>query len=302
MTPILAALLPIFALIALGAGLRRIGFPGDGFWYPLERLIYFLLFPALLVDRLSRAPIDSLALGPTVAAIVAAVLLLSVVSLWLGRALGFTGPVRAVVFMGATRFNTYVGLAAAGALYGSEGLTLAAMVLAIWVPLVNLLSVMVLAGLGERRVARRALLAVILNPLIIACAIGIALALSGQGLPPVPGRIVASLAGAALPLGLLAVGAGLDLGGIRGRVSPLMVASVCKLALLPAAMLLAMPVLAIDGLAAAVLLLFAALPGSPAAYLMARQMGGDAPLMAAIVTLTTLVSAATLPLWLAISI
>ena len=213
-----AALLPIFALVCLGAALRRSGFPGNGFWYPLERLIYFLLFPALLVDRLSRAPLDEMALAPVIAAVVISVLAVGALSLLCARLLGFSGPVRTSVFMGATRFNTYVGLAAASALYGAGGLTLAAMVLAVWVPLVNVLSVLVLARLGEpRRAAAAALVAIVANPLILACALGIGLAVGGHALPPVVDRLIALLAAGALPLGLLAVGAGLDLGAVGRR-------------------------------------------------------------------------------------
>jgi malonate transporter len=71
---ILGALGPIFALILLGLGLRRFGFPGDGFWPAAERLTYFILFPALLVQRLALARLGDYAVGPVAVVIVAMLL------------------------------------------------------------------------------------------------------------------------------------------------------------------------------------------------------------------------------------
>lgn len=306
MISILGALLPIFALIVLGYAFHRARFPGDAFWPLLERLIYFVLFPALLVDRLANAELGMFAFGPFVGALIAAVLLVGALTFVTKRLPGVTNAAFGAVFMSAVRFNTYVGIGAASALWGDAGLTVAAVVLAIWVPLVNFLSVWVLLRHGEAGSDapmpwRRLMVAVVTNPLIIACALGAALNLSGLGLPFAVDRLVAVTGAAALPLGLLAVGAGLDLGGLRLSLRPLALGIVFKLAVMPLAMLGTAAAFGITGLPAAVLVMFAALPGSPASYILARQMGGDGRLMAGVITLTTLASVITLPAWIAIA-
>ena len=207
--------------------------------------------------------------------------------------------------MGAVRFNTYVGIGAAGAVWGDAGLTVAAVVLAIWVPLVNFLSVWVLLRHGKTSSVApmpwiRLGVGVVTNPMIVACLLGAALNMTGLGLPFVVDRLVAVLGAAALPLGLLAVGAGLDLGGLRLSLGPLALASLLKLAIMPLVTMAVTAAFGVTGLPAAVLVLFAALPGSPAAYMLARQMDGDGRLMAGIITLTTVASVVTLPAWIAV--
>jgi hypothetical protein len=295
------ALLPIFGLIALGLVFRRVGFPGDGFWPQVERLIYFVLFPALLIDRLSHANLVELQVGPLAAAIVCAVFAVGAAT-WLCKVLlGLSGGAYGALFMAGVRFNTYVGIAAAEALWQGAGASLAALVLAVWVPLVNLLSVLVLTQQlgGGWRAMPRTMVAAVTNPLVVACAIGAALDVSGLALPLGIGPLIGVMADAALPLGLLAVGAGLDLAGLVPNLRVLVLASVFKLAVMPAAMLAITGLLGVTGLPAAMAVLFAALPGSPAAYILARQVGGDGRLMAGVITLTTVASAATLPAWIA---
>lgn len=301
MISILGALLPIFSLIALGYAFRRAGFPGDGFWPPLERLIYFVLFPALLVDRLANAELGMFAFGPFVAALIGAVLLVGALSFLTKRLPGMSDAGFGAVFMGAVRFNTYVGIGAAGAVWGEAGLTVAALVLAIWVPLVNFLSVWVLLRHGDTGSKApmpwaRLVAGIATNPLILACVFGAAVNLTGLGLPFAIDRLVAVLGAAALPLGLLAVGAGLEFVAVRrgGRALPLAV--VLKLLVLPLFVLAALRILDISGLGATVALLIAGLPTAPSSYILARQLGGDARLLAGIIAIQTALSMVTLPL------
>ncbi len=102
-----------------------------------------------------------------------------------------------------------------------------------------------------------------------------------------------------LPLGLLLVGAGLDLATLHRQPRGMAIAAAAKLLLLPAVVFGLARLLGLDGAGAVVAVVFAALPTAPSAYVLAEQMGGDAPLMAAILTLQTLLAIATLPLWLA---
>jgi malonate transporter len=167
------------------------------------------------------------------------------------------------------------------------------------VPLVNVLSVVALArhvsggGLGL------VLTALLRNPLVLGCAAGIALNLSRLGLPPIAAGVLDILGDAALGLGLLVVGGGLAVDRIRASLPMIAAASAIKLLVLPLATALACRAFGVEGLPAQIAVLYAALPGSPAGYVLARQMGGDATLMAAIVCVTTVLGLATIPLVLA---
>ncbi len=293
---VLGALGPVFALILLGLGLRRSGFPGDDFWPAAERLTYFLLFPALLLHRLALARLDQYAVGPVLGVIVGMLLAMSALLYLLRPWLRVNGPAFTSVYQGVIRFNSYVGLAVVLAVLPPAGGVVAALVMAIMIPLINVLCVLVLSmhagGTATLGGVTRGLMR---NPLILACLAGIALSLSGVGLPWGTAALLEVLARAALPLGLLAVGAGLHLEGLR-RPGLLVAASALKLLGLPLLAALLCALLGAGALETAVLISFAALPGASTAYILARQMGGDAPLIAAIVTVETALALVTLPL------
>ena len=295
MTVLLHSLWPLFALIVGGYLLRRHDFPGEAFWPAAERLNYFILFPALLFSSLATAPLDNPALPRLALAV-----LLGLGGGWLAlllvrRLRGWPAARFGAFTQGILRFNTYLGLAAIGSLHGQPGLVLAALLLALMVPAVNVLSVWSLSA--DRAVNLGGLLLPILkNPLILACLAGMAINLLGIGLPGGSDRLLGLLAAASLPLGLLCVGAALRPQELRGEKPAL--AWNCTLRLL------AMPLLAyavakalhLPALESSVLVLFFALPTAPTAYVLTRQLGGDGHLMAGIITLQTLLAALSLPL------
>jgi predicted permease len=290
------ALGPIFCLIVLGYGLKRRRFPDAAFWPAAEQLTYFLLFPALLVHRLALADLGDYAIAPFAAVIVAALGLITLLLFLLKPLLSVDGPAFSSIYQGSIRFNTYVGLAAASALFHTPGATLAALAIAILIPLINVLCVAVLSHANGALGGFKLLNALARNPLILACLLGIALNVSGLGLPLGSSAVLDILARAALPLGLLTVGAGLELQATWSRRRELLLTAVLKLLALPALTAGLSALVGLNRLETAVLVLFAALPGAPSAYILARQLGGDAPLMAAIVTVETAASLLTLPL------
>ncbi len=302
MIAVFSALVPVFLVIALGWGLRRRGFPGEAFWAPAERLTYFVLFPALLVHSLATAQLDGFSILPLAAALVATVLLTTLILMGLRRRLGADGPAFTSVVQGAIRANTYVGIAAAFALYGDAGLTLAALAIAVLVPTVNVISVAVLSRYaGQVPAGPGAWLAPLArNPLIIGCAAGIALNASGVGLPYGLAPTLDVLGHAALPLGLMAVGAGLDLDAARAAGGLVRTACGLKLLVMPVIAWAACAAFGVEGLTATVAVLFAALPGAPASFVLARELGGDTRLMASIITASVIAAALTMPvmLWL----
>lgn len=298
MNSVIAALLPVFLLIAVGYALRRFGLPGEGFWVPAERLTYYVFFPALLVYNLGRAPLTGQPVTDLAASMVIAVVALSLLLLALRGPLRMSGPAFTSLFQGSIRFNTYIGIAAAAALYGATGLTLAAIAMATMIPLINVLCVAVLTRWGSHGRSAGALavlLGIVRNPLVLACATGIALNLTGIGVPvPVDG-VLDILGRAALPMGLLAVGAGLNLSSLRQAGGAMALSCLTKLMIMPGLMWLTTTLLDLPPTATAIAILFAALPGATSAYILARQLGGDHELIAGMVTLQTGLAVITLP-------
>lgn len=300
MSATLEALTPIVTLIVLGGLARASGWLGEGFWPAAEKLTYYLLLPALLVASLARGAFADVSWPALLVATYLPLLLTAAVLLagrrWLvagGDAGQFTS-----VFQGGIRFNTYIGLALATALFGGTGRAQAALIAGLMIVLVNVLSVAVLTLASPGRHPARVPLALAGNPLILGCLIGGLLNI--LGLPPT-GALRATLAilgDAALPLGLLCVGASLRLGRLRSAARPLVVASLAKFALKPALAFAACWALAIAPPLASVLVVFMALPTAPSSYILARQMGGDHALMAAIISGQTVLAFLTLPLTL----
>lgn len=297
MTALLLALWPLFALIVAGYFLRLREFPSDAFWPGAERLNYFILFPALLFSSLATAPLDNPALPRLAAAVMLALGLAWLGLLALKRLRGWPAARFGALTQGALRFNTYLGLAAVGSLFGKEGLALAALMLALMVPTVNVMSVWALTA--ERGISVRSLLLPIMkNPLILACLAGALVNFSGLGLPGGSDRLLGLLAAASLPLGLLCVGAALKPQELSGEVPALGWNSALRLLAVPSLTYAVARLLGLPEMETTILVLFFALPTAPTAYVLTRQLGGDSHLMAGIITLQTLLAAASLPLLL----
>ncbi|MBE0413031.1 AEC family transporter [Yoonia sp.] len=287
---------PLFALICLGFVMARGGFPGSGFWPAAERVNYFILFPALLVSSLASAPVRDPALLRMGLAVIVTICLAAAA---LGLVRRFK-PMPAARFgasmQGVVRLNTYLGLAITASLAGADGLERAAVLLAVAVPLVNVLSIVALTDSGAARHPRALLRMVLRNPLILACLAGIVIALAGFGLPFGVGQFVAVLAQGSLPLGLLCVGAALRPAMMRQDVAALAGNGAARLLGMPLLAFLVGHAFGLDGVEALVLVIFSAIPTAPTAYVLTRQFGGDGTYMAGLVTAQTMAAVVTIPL------
>ncbi|TVR95371.1 MAG: AEC family transporter [Rhodospirillales bacterium] len=301
MIGILAALTPVFAVILIGFVARQGRLVPETFWQPAERFTFYVFFPALLVTSIARADFAGFAVAPMLTASVGGILVVVLACLLpLRRWLGPDGPALTSLVQSSVRPNVYVALAAAAALYGAPGVALASLCLAVVVPVVNVVSVLALVrwGQGQTPVSgwRGTLWPVAGNPLIVACLIGLAVNITGLGLPPLIEPTLDILGRASLPIGLLAVGAGLELRAVRAAGRVVATASALKLIVLPVVTLSLCLALGADDLARRIAVLLAAVPVSASAYVMARQMGGDTAVMAGAITATTLAAAITMPL------
>ncbi len=294
----LDAFVPAFALLALGALLKRRLLRDDTVWAGMERLIYWVLLPSLIVAALSPLDLGALPLGRIAVAIWVALALGTVVSVLLARSLGHGHPAMTSVLQGGIRFNNLMGFAIVGALFGPEGVGFGAVATGIIVPFVQTVTTLAFAFDGKRGPPRPALVLrqLALNPLLLAVGIGFGIAALG-GLPAGLSPTVQTLGRASVALGLLCVGAALSLESFTDRVGTQAVTGVLKLAVMPALTWALCLALGVPPLAMAVAVIFMALPTAATSYVMARAMGGDAPLMAAITTTEHIAAIATLPFW-----
>jgi malonate transporter len=300
MLPILNSLVPVFLVIGLGFIIRRKDFPGEALWAPLDQINYYVLFPALLCYTLAVAQV-SLGEVSTMAAALAAGMLTMVLVLMLSkRFLPMSGAEFSSVFQGAVRWNSFVALAAIASLWKVPGLTLAAVAVAVMVPIANIVSVTVLTRYAGAIPAGPATVARLLsrNPLILACVAGITLNLTGIGLPGPLATTFKIVGDASLTLGLLAVGAGLQVVNVLQKKWIVLYTSFLKLIIMPFIMMGFCLLFGVDGLARLVVLICAAVPGATSSYMLARQLGGDMQLMASLITGGTVLAVITMPLML----
>ncbi|AWI80709.1 MAG: transporter [Betaproteobacteria bacterium HGW-Betaproteobacteria-13] len=295
MIEVLESLWPLFVLIVAGYYMQKRGFPGQGFWPGAERFNYFILFPALLFKSLATAPLNDPALPRLLTAVLLALAVCSAGLLVARRVHGWPAARFGVMLQGTLRFNTYLGLAAIGGFFGKEGLLLAAVMLALLVPIVNVMSVLALSA-GRHTSLKALLWPIVTNPLILACLAGALVNQSGVEIKWGTDRLLALLAGSSLPLGLLCVGAALKPRELHGELGALVSNSLVRLLLVPAVAFACALVLGLPAIERSILVLFFALPTAPTAYVLTRQLGGDSHLMAGIITLQTLLSAASLML------
>jgi len=292
-------LLPDFALILLGYGLRRWMTLGDHFWVGLEKLVYFVLFPALLFNAITRMPITFTAV-PLIGVGATAMAGAMVLALLAKPLFPITPVSFASQFQCAFRFNTYIGLAIAAKLHGAAGIAALGLLAGGMVPFANIAAVGMLARHGETSVWRE----LAKNPLFLATVVSLLWNLGGLPVPAPVGHFLGRLAEAAIALGLLAVGAALKLrgtlgnsgGGGRGAAAYFLAV---KLLAMPMIALLAARWVGLSGVHFDVVMVFAALPTASSAYILTQRMGGDGARVAWLISASTLLGMVSLPLWLA---
>jgi malonate transporter len=305
MAIVIAALMPVFLLIVLGVVLKRTLMPQDAQWHGLERLTYYVLFPMLLIQTLVKADLSSVPVAGVGGALMLAALAVSLLCLvlWpLFRRMNVDGPGFTSIFQGAIRWQTYVALSVSRNLFGAAGLALASVAMVAIIPMVNVFSVAVLAHYAapEKQSGRAIAMTVFRNPLIWACAIGLFINVTHIPLPKIWHEVADALGSSSLAIGLLVTGAGLQLKGLLRPSMPAAIGVLFKLVLMPALAIALALWFGLSGTNLAIVAACSAVPTSPSAYVMARQLGGDAPLLAQIITLQTILAAITMPIAIAL--
>ena len=293
---IITLLFPDFFLILLGLLLKRYGGLGDSFWIGLEKMVYFVFFPALLFYSTSHTQFD-LAVTGKMLQITMTVICCGIVLGWLAKPLFRPAP---MIFESgvqtAFRFNSYIALAAASRLGGEHGTSLMALIVGFGVPICNAAAVHALVHKSGGFFK-----AMLKNPLIVATATGMLFSVAGIQIPEIINATISRLGNASIALGLIAVGAGLQWSGLlesKGIASYFLGVKLLALPLigLCLARYAELPLLQLQ-----MVLIFCALPTASSAYVLAASLGGNGPFVAFLISASTLLSVVTLPIWLALA-
>ncbi|MEM7737180.1 MAG: AEC family transporter [Deinococcota bacterium] len=301
MLTIIFAIIPVVVVTSLGYAFKHYKFLDDAFWVGADKLAYYVLLPSLFVRLTATAALEhNLLTAPLT--LVIAMLLITGLMLVTRRAISSTPPAFTSVYQGAVRFNSFVLVALSLELYGDAAATTIAICIAVIVPLVNLTSVAILSRYGEStqtpsltRIVKR----LVTNPLIVACVLGLCLnaltSVLNMSLPTPFLNSLDILGRAALPVGLLCVGAGINLKLLGSWQIDVVVSNVIKLLIKPLLVMGLGLLMGLEGIIFAATVLFAAMPTATSAYILARQLGGEATLMANIIMTQTVLSALTIP-------
>lgn len=294
---IINIVLPVFAVIALGALLKRIGLIDATFLQQTNRLVYYVGLPLLLFYEIGRADFLANFNGQLVLGSILAVTATFLISYAYTAVRRYPPAARGVFSQGAFRGNiAYVGLAIVFNALGQSGLTRASILMGFLVPFLNLYAI--LALLWPHHSSREEgwpllLRRIAFNPLILASFAGIAWSFLAIPTPLLLERSLKIATGMTLPLALLAIGGGFSLERLRGDLFTATLAAGAKLIWMPLLAAGSLMGLGVGGTDLEIGVLIAGTPAATANYIMAQQLKGDAELAGTIVMLSTLLSAFT---------
>jgi len=304
MLGVIQATLPVFAVIILGFGLRKFGFIAANLWAPVEDLCFYVFFPALLAKTMILADLGAVDAGAFTLTLLSTLTIVGVftLALWplLKRTLGTRRGQFTTIFQTTTRWHGFIALAIVQNLYGAQGVALIAIVFAVLVPILQITNILVLASFSDtERPSFTSILRLILkNPIVWGISIGLAINFAGLDVGAPVIATLDMLGRAALGASLLVLGAGLSIKAALNPSKELIVGVVGKLLLMPLVMMVMARIFGVTGLERNVLLIAASVPTAMNGYVLARKMGGDAPLYATISTVQTVFSFVTIPLFL----
>lgn len=292
--PYLSVLFPDFALILCGYLICRFTSLNRPLWDQVERLVYFVLFPVVLFYSVARSPLDWQATSD----LIAAGLMLAAVGVGLSYAVGKMPGVSPTDFASSAqvgfRFNAYVALAMAERLGGQAGLLSVAVLIGVCIPVFNVAAVWPMSKHSQQGLLK----ALLQNPLIIGTVCGLIVNVLGWRIPTLAEPVVTRMGQASLALGLMAAGAGLQLGQVFNTPSRLrsgMALLGIRHLILPLTAVALIQLMGLERTQAAVLLIFSALPTASSCYVLATRMGFDGAFVAGLVTLSTLLGMLSLP-------
>lgn len=304
MSLVFAGLIPVFLVMLAGLALARTGVVPAPMWVGVERLSYQVFLPALIIKSLMDVDFARVPAGPLLMAFWIGIGLLTLIVFASRRLVtGADGPAFGCFVQGSLRWNSYTGLALVGTFLGPEGLSAAGLAIAALSPYLNVVSVLALTmnGTAPRPSWPKLAVSIALNPFVWSTAVGLVLNVAGIRFTGGAAGTLALLAAPALTLGLMVVGAGIDPSALLKPSRVVVASAALKLIILPSVLGSAAFALGLSPSFVLLAVLCGAVPTATASYLLARNLGGDAPLMARIIATQTILSFLTIPLILSLA-
>lgn len=296
----LEAVLPMFLLLAAGMGVKRFRLLTETELRHLNKMIFVVFFPPMMFTNLYGKDIKE--------AVDWRLLIFGLVSVALIYGIGTLAVLkiekdhrsRGAMIQAIYRSNFVImGIPIAVNMYGHGNLAVTAMMVAVIVPVYNVLAVVTLEVFrGGKPDAASIAKKVLTNPLILGAAAGLLAVLTGLKLPAVIETTVADMASVATPLALVILGASMDFGSIKACGRDLIICVLARLVIVPAAGLTAAALLGFRGIAFVTLIAMFASPTAVSSFTMAQSMGSDGQLAGNCVIFSTAFACFTMFLWI----
>lgn len=295
----LTTVLPIFIYMVGGILLKRMGRLSESSIAQVNKIIFSYFFPFIMFNNIYRTDLSELLSLRFLVTMVGLVLLVSLLTVLLIPRFFKLRPVQGSMMQAIIRGNSILfALPVVSAISGPDKLGLASLSVAIVVPLYHLICTVVLEVLRGKSLRPGTLaLSLLKNPLIIGAMAGLLVKLLGIRLLPVLEDLVSDVAGMVTPLALIMLGAGLKFSDTLHYRRELAVVSVVKLLLIPLLYVLVVKAMGFDKVAITTALALGAVPTAVSTYVMAIEMDADGPLAGQIVATTSVLSIATVFLW-----
>jgi len=300
MIQILQIVLPIFMVLFIGWGIKRYGLIDEDFIKTANRLIFNVCLPVLLFYKISQAELKSVFNPTHILIMMATVLIMFALSFMTGKLLK-SGDSTGTMAMNNFRANyAYMGLPVSAYAFGEKGLVIASVLMAFVVPFVNLMSVVSLSiSMKGEKSFKPFIKNTLLNPLAVACVLGLISSWSGISYPVFFNRSLEIISGVTLPLALFCVGGSMSLERLRGDLFMAGISSFMKLMLMPFIAFILLKLSGFDmDIADKTVVIMLAAPTATVNYVLASSMEGDAQLTGSTIVMSTLLSIITFSFWL----
>lgn len=301
MSAMISTILSVLLLVVVGHLIKMRAFVPVSFWDGLSKICYWILFPGLLFNLTSTASLSAAFILPFSLTLLIAATMMVVYGFLAGRLIGANGPATSSLVQAGLRHNGFLMLAFVQGAFGVAALEIGAIAIAVLVPISNIFAVIIIfllrEGNQDAHLGRAIMAELARNPLMGAIILGGIVNFLSIPVPDFISGAANILGSAALPMLLLCVGASIRISALRAHSAALVLAVLAKLLVLPVIMMLVGSTLGLDKDVLLVLAVLAVAPTATSSFTLAQELGGDAPLMAEIITVQTLVAAVGIPAW-----
>ncbi len=294
------SIMPIFILMAIGYLLRCVNFADKKIFDTVNKMVFKVFLPVLLFYNIYKTESAEVFNPKLIAFSIVGVLSVFAVGYFIVLKITPDNSKRGVILQSFFRSNfAILGVPLADYICAGRASGLASLMVAIVVPMFNVLAVVCLERFRDGRVKPLKLLkGIVTNPLIIGCAVGVVFFLLKIRLPSVIEKSVKDIAGVATPLALVVLGASFTFSSIKGYVREILIIVLSRLVIVPLIMMSIAVAFGFSGEALVCLLVIFASPVAVSSFAMAQQMGGDEKLASQAVVLTSAFCLITLFIWI----